>query len=262
MTRVGRLLAGVAAVAALTGCGGQAVVQVEVASGTSTVDKPGVDKPGSGSARPTLGPCEMYVGKPYVIGRDPDCGLTEEEKEAKQTAATDAFFTRLAAWFESDYVTSLDPATLPRVGSLGSSMPGGVTFAEAVQEADLAVLGAVETAKFEHGNLVSTFRVERTAKGRAVRSVTLRQEHGVRPGQDWKSAHLAVEESAPPLFPGDRAVLLLTEQKDGAYVIQAWSGAYVSKGGVVAGIEGNQFHDADGLTEAEFMDRIAAQVKG
>lgn len=247
------------AVLTLAGCGGgEPVVQ----AGSRTEGKPGVE-PGEGRVPegwPTLGPCEIYGGttKPPVAVPDPDCGLTEEQKATRDTAATNTFLQRLEEWFESDYVRGLDPGPLPRYDSLGGQTPGEPTLAKAVRNADLAVLGTVATARFVHGRLISSFRVERTAKGRAPERVTVRQDHGVRPQDGFTSASMIVEPTAPVLLPGDRAVLLLTKEKDD-YGIGVYSGAYASSGGKVRSTEGNNFRgEVDGLTEDELMDRIEA----
>lgn len=250
----------VMAVWTLAGCGGgEPVVQ----AGSPAAVKPGAEAAGEGrlpEGWPTLGPCEIYGGttKPPVAVPDPDCGLTDEEKAAKHTAATNAFFSRLEEWFESDYVRGLDPKPLPRYDSLGGHMPGEATLAKSVRNADLAVLGTVTTARFVQGRLVSSFRVERTAKGRAPGQITVRQDHGVRPQDDFTGASMIVEPTAPVLLPGDRAVLLLAKEKD-AYGIGVYSGAYASSGGKVRSTEGNSFRgEVDGLTEDELMDRIEA----
>lgn len=248
------------AVLAFAGCGGGASV---VQAGSRAEGKPGAEVVGEARVPegwPTLGPCEIYGGttKPPVAVPDPDCGLTDEEKHAKHTAASNAFFTRLGEWFKSDYVRGLDPKPLPRYDSLGGHTPGEPSLAKAVRKADLAVLGTVTAARFVHGHLVSSFRVERIAKGRAPELVTVRQDHGVRPEEGFTSASMIVEPNAPVLLPGDRAVLLLTEEKDG-YGIGVYSGAYASSGGKVRATEGNSFRgEVDGLTEDELMDRIEA----
>lgn len=260
MTRIGRLLAGLGAAAALAGCGG---VQSVVEAGA-----------GAPEPVPTRGTCEIFVGKPYTVGRDPDCGLTDKEIEAKHEAAWDAQQKRYREWIASDYVRGLDPRKLPQVETLVHLIPGWPSLVESVGHADLAVLGTVVKTTFVENGAETTFRVERTAKGSPSEHLTIHQwpqveaaydaDHG---GLNYKKAELTINPEAPMLFVGDRAVLLLERQPDlkdapdsavaGQYCIQGFSGHYLSTNGRVHTVKDNQFHDVDGLTEDALMDRIA-----
>ncbi len=217
---------------------------------------------------PTLGPCEMFVGKPYVIGRDPDCGLTDAQIDAKRDAAWDAQMARYREWIASDYVRTVDPRTLSQVETLGNPVPGWASLAESVKHADVAVLGRVEKTTFVEGGTKTVFHVERAVKGNPETNLTIHQAPSIRPAYgggkvNYELAELTINPEGPFLFENDRAVLLLEKDDKIAdrYYIQPFSGHYLSAEGRVHSVALNQFHDVDGLSENALMDRTATYVE-
>ena len=88
------------------------------------------------------------------------------------------------------------------------------------------------------------------------------QNGGIRPDPDFDHPSLVVSEAAPMLFPGDRAVLLLEPADDKGHLrIQNFSGEYRSDlAKKVRSTPKNHFHDVDGMSESEIMDRIDKHV--
>lgn len=140
---------------------------------------------------------------------NPDVGLSDEKRKARDTAGFAAYQKHLADRRASEFVQSLDPRTLAQSGILASYVDGYGSLAEAVEHADLAVLG--------------------------------------------------VRDNVPVLFPGDRAVLLLQRGDDG-YYMQSWSGGFAVTGGRVKTLLWCEFHDVDGMTPDDLMDRIVAHA--
>lgn len=236
-----QVAAGSVAVAlTLAGCGGQVVVQ-------------------AGSA-------------PVVESATPQPSPGSEEMEAEHRAAWDAQMTRYAEWIASDFVQGLDLRDLEQVSTLGDPAGGYSSLAEAVDHADLAVLGTVEKTTIVPHGIRTTLRVDRAAKGGAPRLVTIHQWPTVWPEwdpvaqqPDYTRANLTLHPEAPVLFAGDRAALLLEKPSQhpeavapDAYHIQSYSGHYLSTKGHVRTVLDTPFHDVDGLAEDELMDRIEA----
>lgn len=202
----------------------------------------------------------------------PSPSLGSAELAAEHEAAWDAQMKRYADWIASDFVQRLDLRELEQVSTLGDPANGYLGLAEAVDNADLAVLGTVEATKIVPHGVRTTFRVDREAKGVAPRLVTIHQWPTVWPAwdagaqqPDYAGANLTLNPEAPLLFAGDRAVLLLEKPSQNpeavapdAYGIQSYSGHYLSTDGRVRTVPDNRFHDVDGLTEDELMDRIEA----
>lgn len=185
------------------------------------------------------------------------------------------FKAREAAWFssveqrvQSDFVQTMDPRMLPQFEMMSSPIPGQNSLEEAVDHADLAVLGTVAKTQFVGtGQLLTTFRVERVGKGRAADTVMINQHGTLEPhgpdGLDWTKARLGKDNGAWPLFSGDRAILMLHKDyaSSTAYIIQSYSGQYRVTGGRVATVPEIRFHDADGTTENALMARIESRAK-
>lgn len=239
----------------LGGCGGGTTRVIEAAAAPSVASTP---SPTPAITAECLAAAPPPIDKKKPPPPDPDEGLSDAERAAKDEAHFQRSMRNLAEWEASAAVQALDPRTLPQIGSLGDAMPGYATLQDSVRHADLAVLGTVERTKAVDHGLLTEILVERTAKGRHRARVTIGQDASVNPlyGFDSTCAQLAVNEAYPPLLVGDRAVLLLKKFTAG-YLIQPWSGEYRSVGGRVEATALNQFHDVDGYSEAELMDRIA-----
>jgi hypothetical protein len=234
------------AVLCLGACGQVDVEQVDAAA------------PGTRSASPTP---EEPVPTP-----------NSDEPAAKQDVDFDDFYERLETWVASDFVQSLDPKSLPPLKSMRDPAQGYASLDEAVDHADLAVLGTVIKTKFiARGALRTTFRIERVAKGSPQETVTIDQidltlspKYDQATGPEWSAKpKIGTTPASPPIFVGDRAVLLLEEKGDGSdgYYIQNFSGQYRSTKGRVKTLPACDFHDVDGLTERALLERIEAHAK-
>ncbi len=233
--------------------GGTQVVETEAAPAVASTPSP----------TPSMSAECLAAAPPPIdkqkLPRPPDEGLSHAERTARDNAHFDQAMRNLAEWEASAAVQSQDLRALTRIESLSSPMPGEATLEESVRRADLAVLGTVvHTKAVDHG-LLTEFRVERTAKGRHQDQVTFGQDSAVTPLYGFASpcAQLSFVGAYPPLLVGDRAVLLLQKVEGDLYITQPWSGQYRSTAGRVASTEMNQFHDVDGHTETQLMDRIA-----
>lgn len=234
-----------ATVLSLGACGGQAVQQVGSAQGAAA------SSPALAPTDPTKGPLP-----------DPDEGLTSDQRDAQNKASQAAFEKHFAEWINSDFVKSQDLRKLPQ-GEINASYDAGyATVEDSTDHADLAVLGTVESLQFSGYNTLTTFRVERSAKGSAPSTVTIMQQGGPMPSPDFDHPSLSVSGAAPYLFVGDRAVLLLQRtDKSDTYEIQNYSGEYRSTNGHVKTIQNNQFHDIDNQSEDEIINRIESHAK-
>lgn len=211
----------------------------------------------------------MRREKPEV---DPYAGMTDAQREASDMAAMGSFDDRFSAWVASPEVQALDPRTLPQVGTLAQWAVGDGSLLEAVNKADVAVLGTVERTRFRGWSTLTRFRVERVAKGASPATIVVVQ-NGVRPGESFEvpghrtdGAQIAADEAVPFLAPGDRAVLLLNELDarerqalavDRAYTIRPWSGEFRVAGGRIRAVAGCDFaDDVDGESAAALLDRV------
>lgn len=88
---------------------------------------------------------------------------------------------RYAEWIASDFVQDLDLRELEQVSTLADPANGYLSLAEAVEGADLAVLGAVEATKIVPHGVRTTFRVHRAGKGSAALFMTIHQWPTVKP---------------------------------------------------------------------------------
>lgn len=250
-----RPAAGVVALLLAVGACGPAAVDAEVTQ--------------EATAAPAPPPGVPRKGKPPP---DPDAGLTDEEKYAKHSKGFHDFQERLMAWVETPEVQALDPRELPKSGLLVSKVEGYKSLLEATNRADLAVLGTVERTRFWRYFTLARVRVERTAKGHAPDVVTVVLGSGVRPGvgslgdpaRRTEGAVLAVDDSEPQLFPGDRAILLLNEEAvepgiGTVYNIRPWSGGFGVRDGRVTANQWCEFAaDVSGDDAGDVMDRIEA----
>lgn len=195
-----------------------------------------------------------------------------DEPAAKQDADFDEFYERLERWVASDFVQSLDPESLPQLESMRNPAKGYSSLGEAVDHADVAALGTVVKTEFiARGALRTTFRIERVAKGSPQETVTIDQveltlspKYDQATGADWNAKpKIGMTPASPPIFVGDRAVLLLEEKDDGSdgYFMQNFSGQYRSTKGRVKTLPACDFHDVDGLTERALLKRIEARAK-
>jgi hypothetical protein len=191
----------------------------------------------------------------------PDATLPPDQRAAKYAAQRADFDKKYQAWLQSDFVKSQDLRSLPQYPLNASYESGYGSLEEAADHAGMAVLGQVVSVDTGMGTH-ATFRVERTAKGTPSSTISFMQSGGIRPVPDFDHPSMAVSEAAPMLFPGDRAVLLLEPVGDtGQWRIQNFSGEYHSDSArKVHAVKDNHFHDVDGMSESEIMDRIDKHV--
>lgn len=227
-------------------------------------------------------PSPPPIDKKKTPPRADDVDLPPDERAAKNTAEIDDFHKRFNEWVQSDAVQSLDPRTLPQEEILASYEDGYEKLEDAVDHADAAVLGTVESLKFVGYQTVTKIRVDRSAKGPAEEVITVIQQSGVRQGVSGidspdavDEAKLGVSPAAPFLFKGDRVILLLEQiPKEtvsaesekmagtaGVFLIQSFSGTYRSENGQIKTEPLNPVSDAKGVDENLLMDRIEAHVK-
>ena len=193
---------------------------------------------------------------------DPDAGLTNEQRDAAYRAASAEDAKQYAEWVQSDFVQSQDLGSLAQYPLLADYPAGSNSLEDAVDQADLAVLGSVKHVA-PGTPIVTMFRIERIAKGAAPNVITIIQNGGIRTDGDYKHAVLAFDRSTPMLLTGDRAVLLLQHDPSDKnhYTIQHFSGEYRSSAGRVTSVKGNGFHDVDGMSEKDLIDRIKKHAK-
>jgi len=191
----------------------------------------------------------------------PDAAMPPDQRDAKYKALQEGYFKKFDEWLQSDFVKSQDLRSLPQSPLLGEPVPGYHSLEEAVDHADIVVLGKV-VAVTTGTQTETTFRVERTAKGTPASTISFVQAGGIRPGADFDHPIMAVDEASPMLFPGDRAVLLLELlARTGRWRIQNYSGEYrTDPAGNISSTPQNRFHDVDAMTETQLLDRIEHHV--
>ncbi len=172
---------------ALTGCGSDVVE----ATSTSPTKPSNPEKSPQGS-------------------RDEDADTEDPEFVKRMEEAERGHF----AWLRSDYVKNLDPRDLDQARSM-ANWGGDVvdTFEQAVDFGDLVVSGQVKDLLFIPDGTVTTFQVDRAAKGDPKSTVFILQATFVESsdGESRKTnnARLIYEQGLAMLFEGDRAVLVL-----------------------------------------------------
>jgi hypothetical protein len=182
-----------------------------------------------------------------------------------------------AEWLRSDYVRNLDPRTLETGEDMANYGRGPDTFEQALDEADLVVSGEVTGLLFIPEGIITTFRVDRTAKGRSAATIQVLQNNSL--DRDGDTARLVIGR-VPMVFEGDRAVLLLKEYASTdlmghqqsfvgdrfagvpLYRVEGATGQFRSEGGKVRAEETRSVvlkpdRRFDGKTEDEMLDAIA-----
>jgi hypothetical protein len=204
---------------------------------------------------------EPAVDRPVKPGGPTD-PMPPDQRDAYDAALAADYDKKYQAWLRSDFVKSQDLRSLPQYPLLGEPVPGYDSLEEASDHAGMAVLGQVVSVNTGE-QTETTFRVERTAKGTASSTISFVQSGGIRPEPDFDHAVMAVSEAAPMLFSGDRAVLLLEPvERNGHWRIQNFSGEYRSDpAGKVHSVRDNDFHDVDGMSESQLMDRIEMHLR-
>lgn len=189
-----------------------------------------------------------------------DAALTGEQRTAADQKVQQDFQHRYAEWLTSPAAQGQDLRRLERRTIAASYLPGQPTLDAAKRKADVVVTGLVSGITFEPGKTFITFRVERPLKGQPANDLVVMQGGGLSPAPDFQHAYLVVDESSPPLLPGDRAALLLqrTGGSGEAFIVQPFSGEYVLVDGRVRSTPGNPFGGTvDGQAEDEFLSRLA-----
>lgn len=209
-----------------------------------------------GSSEPTLG-APTAVSDPKSGPREnPDAGLTDEQRHAKYTSLSAAFWTRYEVWVVEFNAADIDLRTLEQAEVESSWLPPEPTLAEAVSKAETIVeVEAIEIAFGAHSS-AAIFEVRSTLKGTANGRIRVEKNGGVYPRDDWsfEGAILGSAPNAPLLLPGDRAVLFLAKDVNlDVIVIQPGSGFYRVESGVIVPLEMNPFGgEVTGMTVAEF----------
>lgn len=256
MRRLGALTAFLSLAVFVAGCGREAVDSADVGPAAGADAKP---NPPKGEPEP-----------PDPNFRDP---FVED-------------FRNLGKWLRSDYVKNLDPKKLRRAEDQGLRPLGPETFEESVDRGDLIVSGRVEgDLVFGPQATLTTFRVDRTAKGTPKNSIYLLQTSYVEPdGGEYRKFDNAVfvfDKTVSMLFEGDRAVLILRKVEftpehaeffgplvgdAPVYQVLRAAGQYRSEGGKVKAEEASSEVRArdrrfDGKTESELMAAGEARAK-
>lgn len=204
---------------------------------------------------------------------------TGPDPRADEIAMADKHYLE---WLRSDYVKTLDPKSLKKQEDWGIRLLGPRTFDEAVDKADSVVSGVVEGLLFVPYGTLTTFRVDRTAKGERKATINVLQTSHVQPDEN-DQAEQVYDPAASLLAKGDRAVLLLKkfpatelmpEQKeflgegfrDPVYMVLRGSGQYRSEGGMVRTEKANSVvpnpdESFDGRSEDALMDAAETRAK-
>jgi hypothetical protein len=155
------------------------------------------------------------------------------------TAALKATMERFRAdrerWLESLNQAvqqgTIDVSKLKRVtGNVTIEPPRGRTVPEAVRASAAVVMGSVVGVRYNQYSTHLTFRIEDVAKGDALPpEITLVFPLGAEPDLEANGDGQPVVtyvEGLPPLFKGDRAVVMLSPGPDGTYFPLTYVGVY------------------------------------
>jgi hypothetical protein len=199
----------------------------------------------------------------------------------------DSYFQEYAKWLQSDYVKKLDPTSLEQEEHDRDLDMGGPTFEYAADHADLIVSGRVTDLRFVPRGTLTTFKIDRTAKGGPKDTIYFLQTSYIAPKDNdftkTGNAVLFFDGVQPMLFKGDRAVLFLKDitgvfdpikqeflgdSLGGASVYHAVRGAgqiRIKNGKVRAEAAVSEVPKRDkrfeGKTEDEVMDAAEARAK-
>ena len=181
---------------------------------------------------------------------NPDAGLSDSARNSVYASLRSAFDARYSAWVNSLDVSKIDLGVLPHHEMLVEVAPPEPSLASAKANADRIIVGKVGALKPTLNGTLVTLTVERTLKGPASASITIRQTSGLRPSPDWASILIADSPGEPLLLPGNRVELLLQNTSDGVPVIQSVSGTYFLTSTGVRALQLNPFASAvNGLSE-------------
>lgn len=137
----------------------------------------------------------------------------------------DSYYQQYAEWLQSDYVKQLDPTSLLQKEHQRDLNMGSPTFEWAADHADLTVSGKVTDLRFVPDGTLTTFKVDRTAKGGPKSTIYVMQTSYIAPEDNevgkTGNAVLLFDGVQPMLFEGDRAVLFLEDLTGGLNPVQA-----------------------------------------
>lgn len=249
---------------------------------------------------PIVKTCALLAATIFLVGCGNTSGETAEasagSEASKSPGAIDPSLAEdphgeyneaYAEWLRSDHAEKLDPKSVPRKDDPGTRDIGPPSFEEAVDGSDLVVSGKVKDITFVPEGSLTTFRVDRTAKGGAKQKIFIMQTSFLVPDGDPEDIDNAILLSDPTLsflFEGDRAVLLLRKvdsltpqqteflgdslDNSPVYIIQRASGQYRSVNGKVRAEKGDFYAEDEssyqrvaGMSEDELMDKAEARAK-
>ncbi len=251
------------AIAILVGGLGYKLVAADLIAGSPPSQSARVACPqATSSATPVALPSPGAA--PKTIPPNPDAGLSDAEREARYAQLWSEFEQRYTAWLNDLDISKLDLRSLPRGDIMADYEPGQPSLRGAVARADLIVVGTVSAIKpTPFSGTITTISVDQTFKGQSVSTVVVNQAGGLRPAnQDWTGVTIAQGGNGAMLLPGDRAVLLLENDKRVGYYIQGFSGWYQVVCGLVHSNPGNAWGaSVNGITEAAFVQQLQAALQ-
>lgn len=183
---------------------------------------------------------------------------------------------------------TLNSKKLPKVDRQANAPLGPSSFEETVDKSDLVVAGRVKDLTFLPFGTLTTFQVDRTAKGEPKDEIFVMQRGYIYPENDHEDntslPKLVYDDAQTFLHKGDRAVLLLRKAQQisdpvqaefvgdtlgGApvYYIHRGSGEYRSEGGKVRAekpsysSDSDTYRQLDGKSEDELMEKAEARGK-
>lgn len=178
--------------------------------------------------------------------------LTRDERQRPSAA----YLRSRATWIASFNVPSRlrRAEALPRAPMLSRKYPPPkATPQAAARAAETVVAGRVTSVWFAPDGTQTVLQAD---DGRVV---PFHQDGGPEPGPGFTDGTLAYAENAPLILPGpyagQRVVLLLERDRNGALRVQSYTGMYlVGSEGRVRALPGNPFRaQVDGLTERELL---------
>lgn len=236
--------------------------------GSESTDIVGADSPIGVTATPTLTPAP-----PNAVRSDP-------------AAKEDQVY---GAWLRSDYVKKVNLKSLRKVDQQADAPFGPPSFEEAVDAADIVVAGKVKDLTPVPYGTLTTFVVDRTAKGEPKQEICIMQRGYLYPTGNFEDKdsppRLLYDDAQSFLFKGDRAVLLLKKLDSPGdqrqveflgdslggkpvYYILRGSGQYKNEGGKMrteklespVSRTPESYQSNDGVSEDELMKKAEART--
>jgi len=194
---------------------------------------------------------------------DPLAGATDAEKDAFFKAASANAEERSRAFIDEFVRLGRDPSRYERAGVMALVDPGAFTLPEAVEVAEVIVVGTVVAVSIDTSTASVWANVDMaiTESVLGETGATFRFRQYGAPARDGVRTYIAQLDADPLLRPGDQALLILEEDGHGSgvYRVMPWIGHYRIVDGRLQALEANPVKaEMDGRPLADAVAELRA----